>query len=380
MTKQNKIHRVFLIFLFVVCAVAVIFLIKEKTDAASALTTNLSSGIQTSWEEVQPTATTTLQASNPEIQKTTALAQQDLEEKTVAAVNSIPTSTTTISTTTTPTTTPTKTTTSWSEVQPTATTTTVAEQNDNSLETENATTATRQTSVSVKEETRERTSENTAVKVEASREAQQNPAVQQQIVSVEPLAVEPAFENKVIENKSEVISAPIVVEAKNIAKESNPKVSGKVDNSLKIDTVSMNKKDETKNSVALSGKAQPNSIVTIYIFSTDPVVIKVKTDANGNWNYELDKELANGQHEAFVAVTDDSGKIISKSEPIAFVKTAQAASIIPMSEFTGNESPIEKSSQQFILMAIIIMSICLLIALVLIGFLSHKRNLNERIN
>ncbi|EKE19261.1 MAG: hypothetical protein ACD_9C00070G0004 [uncultured bacterium] len=180
--------------------------------------------------------------------------------------------------------------------------------------------------------------------------------------------------------KSPIIASPVIIEAKNLVQNNNPKISGSVSESLKIKDVVLKKKDDGKNNLELAGMAEPNSIVTIYIFSEDPIVITVRADENGNWNYELDKELADGQHEAYVAVTEDSGKIISKSEPIAFVKTAQAATVIPISELTNNQSPIEKSSQQYILIAIVIMSVCLAVALVLIGFLSHKRNLDEGIN
>lgn len=180
--------------------------------------------------------------------------------------------------------------------------------------------------------------------------------------------------------KSAVVKPPVVVQAKDLSLENNPKISGSVDASLRVETVELNKKEDGKNNVELSGKAQPDSLVTIYIFSNDPVVITVKADANGNWNYELDRDLDDGQHEAYVAVTDNSGKIVSKSEPIAFVKTAQAATMIPLSELTANQSPVERVSQQYVLMAIIIMSIFLALALVSIGFLTHKRNLDERVD
>jgi hypothetical protein len=73
----------------------------------------------------------------------------------------------------------------------------------------------------------------------------------------------------------------------------------------------------------ISGRALPNSFVTLYIFST-PVVITVKTDAGGNWNYIFDKTLENGSHEMYVGITDNEGRIVAKSNPISFVKTAEA--------------------------------------------------------
>lgn len=78
----------------------------------------------------------------------------------------------------------------------------------------------------------------------------------------------------------------------------------------------------------ISGKGLPNSFVTLYIFS-EPIVVTVKTDSSGNWNYVFDKELEDGSHEVYVGITDNAGRVIAKSEPLAFVKTAEA--------FTGGE-------------------------------------------
>ena len=78
----------------------------------------------------------------------------------------------------------------------------------------------------------------------------------------------------------------------------------------------------------ISGKALPNSFVTLYIYST-PVVVTVKTDSEGNWNYVFDKELENGEHEVYIGITDNEGKIVAKSNPIPFVKTAEAYAGVP---------------------------------------------------
>lgn len=90
--------------------------------------------------------------------------------------------------------------------------------------------------------------------------------------------------------------------------------------------------------------------------------------------------MADGQHEVFVAITDDSGKILEKGEPIAFVKTAEAATMIPVSELQNNQSPITRSRQQYIFIAIIIAIICLVMAFILIGIVTSKRHLKEKID
>lgn len=90
--------------------------------------------------------------------------------------------------------------------------------------------------------------------------------------------------------------------------------------------------------ITLGGKSLPNSFVTIYIFS-DPIVVTVKTDANGSWTYTLDKELPDGSHEIYSAITDAGGRILAKSEPLPFVKTAAAVSVGSPLLLPANEAP-----------------------------------------
>ena len=80
---------------------------------------------------------------------------------------------------------------------------------------------------------------------------------------------------------------------------------------------------QNRAAVLISGRALPNSFVTLYIFSS-PIIVTVKTDAEGGWVYRFDKELEDGEHEVFVGVTDNAGKIVAKSAPFRFVKEAQA--------------------------------------------------------
>lgn len=89
--------------------------------------------------------------------------------------------------------------------------------------------------------------------------------------------------------------------------------------------------EETIKKMEFKGKALPNSFVTVYVFST-PIVVTVKTDANGNWSYVLDKELEDGEHEVYVAMTDGGGKIVAKSKPLPFVKEASAVTtdVLPL--------------------------------------------------
>lgn len=73
----------------------------------------------------------------------------------------------------------------------------------------------------------------------------------------------------------------------------------------------------------ISGRALPNSFVTLYIYST-PTIVTIKTDADGSFVYTLDKELPDGTHDVFVALTDNTGSIVAQSNPFSFIKEAQA--------------------------------------------------------
>lgn len=97
---------------------------------------------------------------------------------------------------------------------------------------------------------------------------------------------------------------------------------------------------------SFGGERTPNSFVTIYIYS-DPIVLTVKTDSEGNWTYELDKNLEDGNHEAYVAVTDNTGKITAKSEPIAFVKIAQAVTVLPAAEAPRSNSDSSGNTESY---------------------------------
>lgn len=82
----------------------------------------------------------------------------------------------------------------------------------------------------------------------------------------------------------------------------------------------------TASKISFKGKALPNSFATLYIFSI-PVVVTVKTDSDGYWNYILDKELEDGEHQVFVAITDVKGTVVVKSEPVPFIKEASAITV-----------------------------------------------------
>jgi hypothetical protein len=100
------------------------------------------------------------------------------------------------------------------------------------------------------------------------------------------------------------------------------------DELLKVETIApviRNDLDENTPPVQaeIRGKGLPNSYVTIYIFST-PTVVTVRTDQDGSFVYTFEKELEDGAHEVYVAVTDNTGSIVAQSSPFKFIKQAQA--------------------------------------------------------
>lgn len=92
----------------------------------------------------------------------------------------------------------------------------------------------------------------------------------------------------------------------------------------------------------IRGRGLPNSFVTLYIFST-PTIVTIKTDADGSFVYTLDKELEDGTHDVFVALTDNTGAIVAQSNPFSFVKEAQAFTPVDAStgDIVGGESVTE---------------------------------------
>jgi hypothetical protein len=124
----------------------------------------------------------------------------------------------------------------------------------------------------------------------------------------------------------------------------------------------------------ISGKGPPNTYVTVYVYS-DPIVLTIKTDNDGNWSYVLDQDVEDGQHEVYVAVTDNTGKVAEKSEPLAFIKTAEAVTIIPPAEAAAAEraeSPTEAWYKGGIFLFISIVFAGLMLALGSIGIYKHR--------
>ena len=156
----------------------------------------------------------------------------------------------------------------------------------------------------------------------------------------------------------------------------HPKTAGKINDDLAIENIS-NIKDDKKNMTSgyiLSGTSEPNNIATIYIYSDLPIVVTVKTDEYGNWEYELKESLIDGEHEAYVVINDDTGKVLSKSNPINFfIKEAKAVSAKSFVTPTIGSFETSKESENSLLNYIIIAIIIMLSAIIIFTTLVVKK-------
>jgi len=84
---------------------------------------------------------------------------------------------------------------------------------------------------------------------------------------------------------------------------------------------------ENDNGYMIYGKAEPNSVATVYIYSDIPVITTVEVDEYGNWEYYFEEPLEDGEHEMYVAINDNTGKVLDKSKPLDFlIQKARAVS------------------------------------------------------
>ncbi|MBI2984227.1 MAG: hypothetical protein HYY50_01215 [Candidatus Kerfeldbacteria bacterium] len=139
---------------------------------------------------------------------------------------------------------------------------------------------------------------------------------------------------------------------------------------LKVLTVAnVDRAAEEKPVLKLTGVGPPNSIVTIFIYS-NPIVVTTRTDASGNWSYSLDRNLVDGQHEVYVTITDQTGKIVEKSNPLSFfVAEARAVS---EEEFVRREVPSTRPSDTYLFLYIAGAS--LMVTLTILVFLLLRLN------
>lgn len=139
--------------------------------------------------------------------------------------------------------------------------------------------------------------------------------------------------------------------------------------------------DEQAVEAVITGRGLPNSFVTVYIYST-PIVVTVKTDDDGSWRYRFDKELEDGEHNVYVGVTDNAGRIVAKSEPFTFIKEAQAFSPVEVAVSGVTEAATEDDSllsqyMVYLILSISVVSIGLVLILLGLHLDSRQRRFPE---
>jgi len=138
--------------------------------------------------------------------------------------------------------------------------------------------------------------------------------------------------------KKEIELSPIDKAIINSQTLQHPKTSGMEDENFEVEKINnkTSKNGNIETGYIISGKASPNTVVTLYVYSEIPVVTTVSTDQYGNWQYEFSNTLKDGEHEIYVAVNDDTGKVLSKSNPLKFL--VQEAKAISVEDVIGSDA------------------------------------------
>jgi len=127
----------------------------------------------------------------------------------------------------------------------------------------------------------------------------------------------------------------------------------------------------------VTGVALPNSFVTLYVFST-PTIVTVRTDENGAFEYTFTRELEDGNHQVFAAITDNTGEIVAQSQVFGFVKEAEAFTPVDLAEANAAESavtlltPSDSSNSYQIVIGMSVLALGILLILLGVGLRSNK--------
>lgn len=117
----------------------------------------------------------------------------------------------------------------------------------------------------------------------------------------------------------------------------------------------------------ISGSGPPNSLVDIYVFS-EPIVVTTKTDANGDWVYEMNQPLEGETHVAYATARAGTGQIV-RSSVFNFQVVAATDLGLPLLE----ESRATGVPSRFLTYAIGIIGLGVVVAIVGVGYVYLKR-------
>lgn len=149
------------------------------------------------------------------------------------------------------------------------------------------------------------------------------------------------------------------------------KYSDKIDKDIEI-----NLTEAEGNKIRLQGKSAADTWINIFVYSDLPLVMTTKTDASGNWTYDLKHSLVDGGHKVYVTVNDDTGSIVKQSSPLAFlVKSAQAVSADQY--FDTDEAAIESVTDSMLWLYILGAGILIVFGIVFIFILHRQKNFQK---
>ena len=142
-----------------------------------------------------------------------------------------------------------------------------------------------------------------------------------------------------------------------------------VNNVLSIEEVQTTPADAVQ-AVTFQGKAEPDSVISILIYS-NPIVVTVRTDANGVWTYTLEEPLEPGNHTAYVVVPKEDGSQI-RSEINTFFVPPVYASSVENQNLRSVEVSDSSLIRNFVILAVILVLDAIMILLLVYHFKSKK--------
>ncbi|MEX0672851.1 MAG: thrombospondin type 3 repeat-containing protein [Candidatus Paceibacterota bacterium] len=130
-----------------------------------------------------------------------------------------------------------------------------------------------------------------------------------------------------------------------------------------------------RTSVRITGQGPANSYVSLFIFSV-PVRVTVETDGSGRFEYTYREQLADGNHQAYTATVDNSGRVLARSAGIPFVKEANAITVGDSPSYqpamlTASD-PVGFFVENYILISIFLLLLILCIAVIIVGMKERK--------
>jgi len=133
--------------------------------------------------------------------------------------------------------------------------------------------------------------------------------------------------------------------------------------------------NNTAGALKFQGKAEPGQVVTLFIYSSMPIVLTVKADENGNWVYDLDKSLVDGTHEIYAVISDKDGRIVETSQPAPFF--IQEAKAVTVDDFVKTQPASAVPDQSANITTFYLIGGGALILIMVVGFLLFRKKATE---